>query len=367
MSVPFFDLKRQYLQLEPKIKEALDKVMQQTAFSGGPFVEAFEAKLATYQGCKYAVCLNSGTSALHLAMLALGIGEGDEVIVPANTFIATAWGVSYVNATPIFVDCDAKTWNLDPAAAEKAITPRTKAIAAVHLYGQPANLEALQALCNKYNIHLIEDNAQAIGAKYKGKIVGNTGIISCTSFYPGKNLGCYGEGGAAFTNDENLAKKMRMLRNHGAEVRYYHDEVGYNYRMEGFQAAVLDVKLNYIDGWNERRREIANEYKNKINNPHITWQAADEGAESVYHIFVITTQVKKELLAHLDTFGIGYAFHYPVPCHLQKAYSHLGYKLGDFPNSEFLAENCISLPMFPEMTDEELNSVISAMNQFKLP
>ncbi len=365
MNVPFFDLGRQYQQLKPEIHEALNRVMEKTAFSGGPFVDEFEKHLAAYNGTKHAVCLNSGTSALHLAMIVLGIGPGDEVIVPANTFIASAWGVSYVGATPVFVDCDPDTWNISPEAAEKAITPKTKAIIGVHLYGQPCNMDAITDICSRHNIHFVEDNAQGIGSVYGGVMVGGRGIVSCTSFYPGKNLGCYGEGGAVFTNDDQIAAHLKSLRSHGATVRYYHDEVGYNYRMEGFQAAVLQVKLNYIAGWNSRRQEIAARYMNEISNPALKFQAKEKGGESVYHLLVITTENKEAFTAHLEKNGVGFAFHYPVPCHLQKAYANLGHRQGDFPNSEYLASHCVSLPMFPEMTDEEVNRVIEVCNQYQ--
>lgn len=364
MKVPFFDLQRQYTELKEPIHQALDRVMEKTAFSGGPFVDAFETELAAYSKTQYAIGLNSGTSALHLAMLTLGIGPGDEVLVPANTFIASAWGVSYANATPVFVDCDRYTWNISIEAAEKAITPKTKAIIGVHLYGQPCNIAGITALCKKHNIHFIEDNAQGIGATYNGTIVGGFGIVSCTSFYPGKNLGCYGEGGAMFTNDEKIMTHAKSLRSHGAVVRYYHDEIGYNYRMEGFQAAVLSVKLNHIDRWNNRRREIAGRYRSEIKAP-VAFQQTEPGAESVYHLCVVVTDHKEALMKHLDEHGVGYAFHYPVPCHLQKAYANLGYKAGDFPNAEWQASHCLSLPLFPEMTEAEVDRVIEVMNLFK--
>lgn len=364
MQVPFFDLKRQYDELKEPMHAALDAVMEKTAFSGGPFVDAFEIELAKYAQTKYAVCLNSGTSALHLAMLTLGIGPGDEVIIPANTFIATAWGPSYAGATPVFADCDPNTWNLSVEAAEKAITPKTKAIIGVHLYGQPCNINALKALCDARNIHFVEDNAQGIGSSYHGNKTGSIGIISCTSFYPGKNLGCYGEGGALFTNDENIANHAKSLRSHGATVRYYHDEVGYNYRMEGFQAAVLQVKLGHIDRWNKRRQEIVNRYMTEGANSKLTFQAKEDGAESVYHLAIVTVEDKDHFTSYLQQNEVGFAFHYPVPCHLQKAYANLGYKVGDFPIAEYQASHCVSLPLFPEMTDAEVDRVVQVLRQY---
>jgi len=364
MKVPFFDLGRQYDQIKTPVHAALNAVMAKTAFSGGPFVDDLEKNLAQWSGSEYAVCLNSGTSALHLAMLVLGIGPGDEVIIPTNTFIASAWGVSYVGATPVFVDCDPNTWNIDPQAAEKAITAKTKAIIGVHLYGQPCNMDTIDAICKKHNIHFVEDNAQGIGATYHGNKVGSVGILSCTSFYPGKNLGSYGEGGALFTNDKAIADHAKSLRSHGATVRYYHDEVGFNYRMEGFQGAVLNVKLGFIDGWNQRRQSIAKRYFSEINNTKITFQALEPSAESVYHLAVVTVADKEAFTQFLDNHEVGYAFHYPVPCHLQKAYANLGYKVGDFPHSEYLASHCVSLPMFPEMTEDEVNRVIEVIGKY---
>lgn len=364
MNVPFFDLKRQYLQIKSEIHLALDAVMEKTAFSGGPFVDAFEAELATFSNTKHAIAVNSGTSALHLAMIALGIGEGDEVIVPANTFIASAWGVSYVGAKPVFVDIDPLTWNISIEAAEKAITPKTKAIVGVHLYGQPCNINALVALCQSKGIHFLEDNAQAIGATYQGKMVGQFGALSCTSFYPGKNLGAYGEGGAVFTDNDTYAEQIKMLKNHGAKVRYYHETVGYNMRMEGFQAAVLSVKLKYIQSWNQKRQQIAQRYLNEIKNDALRFQQAEPNAQSVYHLFVALTENRDAFQKHLESCGIGYAFHYPVPCHLQQAYAHLGYQKGDIPHAEYQAAHSISLPMFPEMTQEEVDAVIAAVNAY---
>ncbi len=364
MNVPFFDLKRQYVELKSEIHHALDAVMEKTAFSGGPFVETFEKELAHFSNASFAIAVNSGTSALHLAMIALGIGPGDEVIVPANTFIASAWGVSYVGAKPVFVDIDSQTWNISIEAAKKAITPKTKAIIGVHLYGQPCNIDALSRLCKEYQIHFLEDNAQAIGAIYKNETVGNFGALSCTSFYPGKNLGAYGEGGAVITNNKDYAELISVLKNHGAKVRYYHDEIGYNMRMEGFQAAVLSVKLNYINSWNQKRQAIAKRYKTEILNSKVIFQAEEPFAESVYHLFVAWVEDRNAFQRHLESKGIGYAFHYPVPCHLQKAYHSLGYKKGDIPIAEQQAEQCISLPMFPEMTETEIEQVIQAVNSF---
>lgn len=362
--IPCLDLKGQHQQIKKEVFEMFEKVYENTAFSGGPFVEDFEKAFSAYTGTTYTIGVNNGTSALHLAMLALGIGVGDEVIIPANTFIATAWGVSYVGATPVFVDCDANNWEIDPSKIEKAITSKTKAIIGVHLYGMPFDIDAVSAIAKKHHLFLIEDAAQAQGSRYKGKTVGGFGEMACFSFYPGKNLGACGEAGGITTNNETYYKHLQSLRNHGSVVRYYHDEIGFNMRMGGLEGASLSVKVKYIEGWNNRRREIARMYHEGIKNPKIKMQSQPEWADSIYHLFVVTCDTKDALVRHLTENDIHPGFHYPVPCHLQKAYSHLGYKQGDFPNSEYLAAHCISLPMFAELTNEEIQKVITTVNSF---
>jgi dTDP-4-amino-4,6-dideoxygalactose transaminase len=358
------DLKGQHEQIKKEIFDAFERVYEKTAFSGGPFVEEFEKHFCNYIGANYAVGVSNGTIALHMAMLALNIGVGDEVIVPANTFIATAWGVSHANATPVFVDCDKDTWQLDVSKIEAAITPKTKAIIGVHLYGQPFDVDAVLALCKKHNLYLIEDAAQAQGARYNGKTVGVFGEMACYSFYPGKNLGACGEAGGLTTNNEKYFKHLQSLRNHGSVVRYYHDEIGYNYRMGGLEGASLTVKLKYLENWNNRRREIAFRYQKEIVNPKIKMQSKPSYSDGIYHLFVVTTENKDAFVKHLADNSINAAYHYPVPCHLQKAYQHLKYKLGDFPNSEYLASHCVSLPMYAELTDEQVNHVITIINQY---
>lgn len=362
--IPCLDLKGQHQQLKAEIFEAFEKVYEMTAFSGGYFVEEFEKAFAQYAETQYALGVSNGTTALHLAMLALGIGSGDEVIIPANTFIATAWGVSHAGATPVFVDCKADTWEIDPSRIEERITPRTKAVIGVHLYGQPFDIDPVKSICDKHHLFLVEDAAQAQGARYKGKSVGGFGEMACFSFYPGKNLGACGEAGGITTNDEAHAKHIRSLRNHGMTVRYFHDEIGYNYRMGGLEGASLSVKLNYLEGWNNRRRAIANRYLSEIKNDKIKMQVQPDFTDSVFHLFVVTTEDKEGFCAYLNDNGIAPAFHYPVPCHLQKAYAHLGYKEGDFPNSEYLAAHCVSLPMYPELTDEQIDQVIQVANKY---
>jgi dTDP-4-amino-4,6-dideoxygalactose transaminase len=361
--IPCLDLQGQHKKIKNEIFEAFERVYEKTAFSGGPFVAEFEESFAQYTQTKYCIGLSNGTVALHLAMLALGIGPGDEVIIPANTFIATAWGVSHAGATPVFVDCD-DTWNIDPTRIEAAITEKTKAVIGVHLYGQPFDVDSVKQICDKHELYLVEDAAQAQGARYKNKAVGGFGEMACYSFYPGKNLGACGEAGGITTNSETYAAHLQSLRNHGSTVRYYHDEIGYNYRMGGLEGASLGVKLRYLEEWNNRRQDIAARYRNEITNPKITLQSKPDWADGVYHLFVVTCADKHGLIEHLTANDIVPAYHYPVPCHLQRAYTHLGYQKGDFPNAEYLAAHCISLPMFPELTDEQVAHVVSVMNMF---
>jgi dTDP-4-amino-4,6-dideoxygalactose transaminase len=362
--IPCLDLQKQHQQVKKEVFEAFEKVYDKTAFSGGSFVEEFEKPFAKFCNTTYAIGVNNGTSALHLAMLALGIGAGDEVIIPANTFIATAWGVSYCAAVPVFVDCTKDTWEIDAAKIEEKITPKTKAIIGVHLYGQPFDIDAVKAICKKHNLFLLEDAAQAQGAAYKNTPVGGFGEMACFSFYPGKNLGACGEAGGITTNSEVYYKHLQSLRNHGCVVRYYHDEIGFNMRMGGLEAASLGVKLNYLTGWNNRRRDIAKRYQQEITNTKITMQVQPEWASSVYHLFVVTTANRDNLMQYLNDNNIFPALHYPVPCHLQKAYEPLGYKKGDFPNSEYLAAHCLSLPMYAELSYNEVSSVISCLNKY---
>ena len=358
------DLKRQYESHKNGILDAIRSVCEETAFSGGKYAERFEKEFAEYCRCKFASGLNSGTTALHLAMVALGIKPGDEVIVPANTFIATAWGPTYTGATPVFVDCTQDTWQIDPSKIENAITKNTKAIIGVHLYGQPFDIDAVKMITDKYNLYLVEDCAQAHAATYKEKRVGVFGEIGCFSFYPGKNLGAYGEGGVVTSNKEEYINYINKLKNHGSSVRYYHDIVGYNYRLDGIQGAILSYKLKHLDEWTARRRKIAEMYFDGIKNPAITMQAQPESVKSVFHLFVITTPNRDKFVNYLKENNINCGFHYPVPCHLQKVYEHLGYKKGQIPNAEYLAEHCVSLPMFPELTDEEVSIVIDVCNSF---
>jgi dTDP-4-amino-4,6-dideoxygalactose transaminase len=362
--IPCLDLLRQHQSIKTEILNVFEEVYSRTAFSGGHFVNEFEKNFADFCGVKYAVALNSGTSALHLALVTLDIGQGDEVIVPANTFIATAWAPAYCGATPVFVDCDPETWEIDVKEVEGKITGRTKAVIGVHLYGQPFDIDPLKEICDKHHIYLIEDAAQAHGAKYKGIGIGGYGEMACFSFYPGKNLGACGEGGAVVTNNEDYFNKLLSLRNHGSTERYYHREIGYNYRMGGLEGASLNVKLKYITEWNARRQEIAAKYQKGISNPKIKMQKQPSFSTSVYHLFVVTTENKDAFVKHLADNDIIAAFHYPVPCHLQEAFKPLNYQTGDLPHSEYIAAHCVSLPMFAELSDVEVDRVIDTVNSY---
>jgi dTDP-4-amino-4,6-dideoxygalactose transaminase len=362
--IPCLDLQKQHQQVKKEIFEAFEKVYDLTAFSGGSFAETFEKQFAEFCNTPYAIALNNGTSALHLAMLSLGIGAGDEVIIPANTFIATAWGVSYSGAIPVFVDCTNDTWEIDVTKIEEKITAKTRAVIGVHLYGQPFDIDAVKQICDKHNLFLVEDAAQAQGATYKSTPVGGFGEMACFSFYPGKNLGACGEAGGITTKNETYYKHLQSLRNHGMTERYYHDEIGFNMRMGGLESASLSVKLKYLAGWNDRRRVIAKRYQTEVTNTKITMQVQPEWANSIFHLFVVTVADRDDLVSYLNQHNIFPALHYPVPCHLQKAYAHLGHKNGDYPNSEYLAAHCVSLPMYAELTDEEVNTVIDCLNNY---
>jgi dTDP-4-amino-4,6-dideoxygalactose transaminase len=353
--IPFVDLRAQYLSIKAEIDEAIARVLETTAFVLGREVDAFEAAFAEYVGAKYCVGLNSGTAAVQLAVMACGIGAGDEVIVPANTFFATAEGVSTAGAAPVFVDADPISYNIDPARIEAAITERTRAIMPVHLYGQAADLDPIFELARKRNLHVIEDAAQAHGSLYKGKRVGAIASAGCFSFYPGKNLGAYGEGGAVVTNDEEVARRVRLLRDHGSEKKYWHEIVGYNFRLEGIQGAVLGVKLRHLDKWNDLRRAHAARYDELLAGSPLTLPREMPYARHIYHLYVVQASERDAL----QKTGI----HYPVPIHLQPAYAAMGHGPGDFPEAERQAERVLSLPMFPELTNEQVERVVEIIKQ----
>lgn len=358
------DLGRNYRNHKEEYMKAIEAVCEETAFSGGKFADKFDQEFAEYIGVRAATGVDNGTSAIQLAMLALGIGPGDEVIVPANTYIATAWGVTYTGATPVFADCTEDTWEIDPAGIEKKITEKTKAIIGVHLYGQPFDFGRVKEIADRHGLYVVEDCAQAHNARYDGRMVGGLGDIGCFSFYPGKNLYAFGEAGSVTSDNKKYIDDIDILKNQGCKVRYYHDVVGYNMRMEGIQGAVLSVSLKYLNEWTCRRQDIGRRYLREIVNPRIRMQEHPDNTEPVFHLFVITVPDAEAFLHFMDEKEIECNRHYPVPCHLQKAYAHLNYRKGDCPNAEYLAEHCITLPMFPEMTEEEINLVIDACNEY---
>jgi dTDP-4-amino-4,6-dideoxygalactose transaminase len=363
-SVPYLDLAAQLRPIRKDVDAAIAHTLDNCSFCLGPDVAQFEKDFAQFCGAHHCLAMNSGTSALHIALLLLGVGPGDEVITTPYTFVATSWAISYVGAKPVYVDIDPATFNLDPALVERAVTPRTKAILPVHLYGHPCDLDALLAIARKHHLPLVEDAAQAHGAKYKGRTVGTFGAISCFSFYPAKNLGAAGEGGALVTNDPAYAARAKSLREHGSTKRYHHDEVGFNYRMEGMQGAVLGVKLKHLPAWQAGRRRVAARYAELLADTPLRLPQPADYAESAWHLYTVRHPRRDELKAHLDAHGIGNAVHYPMPLHLQKCYASLGYQPGDFPEAERASREVLSLPMYAELTDEQLQRVATAVKSF---
>jgi dTDP-4-amino-4,6-dideoxygalactose transaminase len=362
--VPYLDLSAQIRSVRKELDAAIARTLDNCSFCLGPDVVQFEKDFAKFIGAEHCLGFNSGTSALHIALMLLNVGPGDEVITTPYTFVATSWAISYVGAKPVYVDVNDATMNLDPKLLERAITSRTKAVMPVHLYGHPFDLDPILAICKKHKLPLVEDTAQAHAAKYKGKIVGTFGDISCFSFYPGKNLGACGEGGALVTNNSEFAKRARSLREHGSTVRYYHDEVGFNYRMEGIQGAVLGVKLPHLQKWTNERRRVAHRYHELLKDTPLQLPLEASFAESAYHLYVVRHPRRDELKKYLDDNGVGCALHYPLPLHLQKCYANLGHKVGDFPVSEKSARECLSLPIYPELTDAQIQRVVEVIKNF---
>jgi dTDP-4-amino-4,6-dideoxygalactose transaminase len=363
MKVPFLDLKIQYESIRDEIAGAMQDVLDHTAFAGGPFVEKFEKEFAAFCKCRSAVAVGSGTDALWAALLMLGIGKDDEVITVPNTFIATAEAISFAGAKPVFVDIDEKTYTINPELIALAITPRTKAIIPVHLYGQMADMDPVMEIARSKGIAVIEDACQSHGAEYKGRRAGSIGDAGCFSFYPGKNLGAYGEAGAITTNNEDLAEKMRIFRDHGQARKYYHSMVGWNARMDGIQGAVLSVKLKYLEEWNSARRENARLYSRLLGSmKKITVPFESDYAKHVYHIYSIRVDNRDEMIKSLAQKNVFCGIHYPVPLHLQDAYKSLGYGKGSFPVAEKCAEQIVSLPMFAELTSEQIETVSNEIN-----
>lgn len=357
MTVPFVDLRAQYLSIKEEIDEAVARVIDDTSFILGREVEAFEAAFADYVGTRFCVGVNSGTAAVQVALTSCGIGAGDEVIVPANTFFATAEAVSTAGATPVLVDADPVSYNIDVEKIESAITTRTRAIIPVHLYGQAADLDPIREIATRHNLAVVEDAAQAHGSMYNGRRVGTFGRAACFSFYPGKNLGAYGEGGAIVTDDPEVARHARLLRDHGSASKYHHEIIGYNFRLEGIQGAVLNVKLRHLDKWNELRREHAARYNELLADSGLTLPREMPFAHHVFHLYVVQSDARDDLQKALSEEGVQTGIHYPIPIHLQPAYAPLKHKSGDFPESERQAERVLSLPMFPELTPEQIEKV----------
>jgi dTDP-4-amino-4,6-dideoxygalactose transaminase len=358
--IPFVDLKAQYSAIKTDVLAAIDRVLESADFVQGAEVEKFEQDFAAYCGVEHAIAVNTGTSALHLALLALGIGPGDEVITVPFSFVATVAAIGYTGATPVFVDVAPDSFTMDPAPLEAAITRRTRAIMPVHLYGQTANMEAILDVSRRYGIPVVEDACQAHGAEYRGLRAGSIGDVGCFSFYPAKNLGTYGEGGAITTNDGGLAQQMRLLRNWGAEQKYVHSMKGYNYRLPELQAAVLSVKLSRLEEWTEARRAHARLYDQLLDGVAVT-PVELEGRRHVYHLYAIRVHDRAALRHRLEVAEIQTGVHYPIPLHLQPAWSELGHRPGDFPVAEAAADHVVSLPMYPELSDEDVAEVAAVI------
>ena len=355
--IPFVDLSRQCVEIRDEIDAAIQRTLDRGAFASNQAVASFEDDFARYCGTRHCVAVNSGTSALHLAIITSGVRAGDEVITTPFTFIATSWAITYVGARPVFVDVDPRTANIDVEQIARAIGPKTRAILPVHLYGQMADLKPIRELCHKHGLALIEDAAQAHGAEYQGHHAGSFGDLGCFSFYPTKNLGAFGEAGAITTNDEKLAARLRHLRDHAQIEKYRHEEIGFNYRMDELQGAILGIKLRHLDGWNMARSILVKAYLSKLAKTAVGLPFESPGRKHVWHLFVALSPQRDKLRDALSQAGISTGLHYPIPLHLQPAYKFLGYKPGDFPVAEKLANECLSLPLFPELKQTELDRV----------
>ena len=364
MKVPFSILERQYKMYQKEYEAKALEILRKGWYILGEETEKFEEEYAKYTGTKYALGIDNGLNALVLAFRALNIGQSDEVIVQGNTFIATVMGITINGATPIFVEPD-EHYNIDIEKIEEKITERTKAICVVHLYGQASRMDKVLELCKKYNLKLVEDCAQAHGAEFNGQKIGSFGDIGCFSFYPGKNLGCFGDGGAITTNNEEIYKKIKILRSYGSEKKYHHIEVGYNARLDELQAGLLRIKLNYLLELTTERKEIAEKYLKEIKNPLVQLPKVRENCSHVWHLFVVRVEHRDKFQKYLGENGIGTVIHYPIPPHLSKAYENLGYKAGDYPITEEYAKTVISLPLYNGMTKEEIGYVIEKINEYK--
>ena len=360
--VPFLELKQQNSLIWDQIHDEFGSLVREAQFILGPAVKAFEDAFAAYCGARHCIGLNNGTTALHMALLAFDIGPGDEVITTPHSWISTSWGIAYTGATPVFVDIDPHSYNLDPGRVEAAITPRTKAVLPVHLYGHAADMTALRQICQRHGLVLIEDAAQAHGAQHAGKVVGSLGDAACFSFYPGKNLGAFGESGCVTTNSDAVADRIRCLRDHAQAGRHNHVEIGYNTRMEGIQGLVLQRKLAHLPGWTQQRRQHAEVYLNALSDIHgLTLPQTTDTDSHVWHLFVVLVPDREKFRSALDAAGVATGVHYPTPIPCQPAFAHLGYRRGDFPVTEDVMARCVSLPMFPELTDEQRSRVVTAV------
>ncbi len=362
--IPFLDLKSPYLELKAELDEAIARVVSSGWFILGPEVDAFEAEYAAYCGAAHCVSVANGLDALHLALRAMDVGTGDEVIVPSNTYIATWLAVSQCGATPVPVEPDEHTFNIDPARIEAAITPRTRVILPVHLYGQPANMDEILAIARKHGLRVLEDGAQAHGARYKGQRLGAHGDAVAWSFYPGKNLGAMGDGGAVTTNDPQLADRIRVLRNYGSRVKYVNEVQGYNSRLDPLQAAILRVKLKHLDDWNVRRHGIAERYHLGLAERGLTLPLVPEWAEPVWHVYVVRHPKRDALQKALADAGVGTLIHYPIPPHRQQAYAEAGWEQGAFPLAEHMADSVLSLPIGPHLTGSHIDEVVKHVTDF---
>jgi len=364
MSVPFVDLKPQYQTIKDEVLVKINEVFEKGSYILGPEAKAFEEEFAAYCQCKYAVGVNSGTDALYISISALDIDAGDEVILPTHTFIATALCISYTGATPVFVDIEDETYNIDPVSFEKAITPKTKAVLPVHIYGQPANMDEINAIAQKHGIKVIEDACQAHGALYKNKKAGSLGDIGCFSFYPTKNLGAFGDAGILVTNDQKVYETAQMLRDYGRQGRYEHKVKGYNSRLDTVQAVVLSAKLKRLDEWSRMRQEVAAYYRECLQDAEeVTIPKVKDDRTHVYHLYVIRVKNRDQVLEGLKQKNVNALIHYPIPIHLQTAYADLGYTRGRFPVAEQVADEIISLPMFPHMTKDQVDEVCNSLKE----
>jgi len=362
--IPLVDLKSQYQSIKSEIDAAISEVVDSCQFILGPKVEAFETDFAAYCQSRFAFGMNSGTSALHLALLAAGVGPGDEVITVSYTFVATVAAILYTGASPVLVDIDRLTCNIDVAKIEATITPKTKVLMPVHLYGTCADMDPILEIARKHNLIVIEDAAQAHGAEYKDRRAGSMADLACFSFYPGKNLGAYGEGGAVVSNDEKYVDIIKQLRDHGQSAKYLHERVGYNYRMEAIQGAVLSVKLKHLDDWNAARRSHAEVYFRELADSGLRLLEEPAGCKSVFHVFPLFTDQRDELREHLHANGISTGIHYPIPVHLQPGFNNLGYTEGDLPETERVCRQVLSVPMYPELTSETIIQIADSVRQF---